>query len=68
MMRPPVSLSDEMPGQKYPSDFGIKPADLYYSYPLLCTVCALRIHDAKVRSANGFNGAPTTEISLPARY
>lgn len=36
--------------------------------PALHSLCALRIHDAKVRSANGFNGAPTIEISLPARY
>lgn len=35
--------------------------------PALHGPCALRIHDAKVRSANGFNGAPTIEISLPAR-
>lgn len=36
--------------------------------PALHSLCALRIHDAKVRSANGFNGAPTIESSLPARY
>lgn len=40
--------------------------------PALHSLCALRIYDAKVRSANGFNGAPTIEISLrrplPARY
>ena len=40
--------------------------------PALHRLCALRIYDAKVRSANGFNGAPTIEISvrrpLPARY
>lgn len=32
--------------------------------PASHSLCALRIHDAKVRSANGFNGAPTIEISL----
>lgn len=30
----------------------------------LHSLCALRIHDAKVRSANGFNGAPTAS-ALP---
>lgn len=56
----------------------IVPGFLYQTHrslllsPALHGLCALRIHDAKVRSANGFNGAPTIEISLrrplPARY
>lgn len=59
IFHPPVSLSDEMPWLKYPSDLGIKPADLYYSYLLLCTVCVL------CAFTTPRSGAPTVLMERP---
>lgn len=66
-----VSFDNQLCVEYFPG-LRIKRTDLSLLSPALHSLCALRIHDAKVRIANGFNGAPTTEISLrrplPARY